>query len=113
MRWGFILMVTLYGILAIKGFVVPRRGTGTGIFWTGIFLMFLNLLLNHLDEKEEGFETIKEKKTFKVYICILFLLLGTSYIFLYIFEVFINIWVFILVVLSFAICEKTIRKFFF
>ena len=68
MRWGFALMVTLYGILVIKGFVVPRRGTGEGIFWTSIFLISINFVVGYLDEKEEDLEKVKEKKTVKDYI---------------------------------------------
>jgi len=116
MRYSPAMIFIIYGILLKEGLYSSSRGTGNGLGFiiVGLLLLFFTLYMEYLELKDDNItnKTEENKKPID-YFCALFLVFGLIYFGLFLFEVVTNYFIFIVIVLSFAICGKSVRKFIY
>ena len=114
MRYGPIVLFFIYGFLLEEDIYKPSRGTGNGFGFiiVGMLLLLFNFYMEYLEFKDNKQNVnIKETKKLIDYFCALFGVFGLIYFGLFLFEIVTNNFIFIGIVLSFAICGKSMRKF--
>lgn len=116
MRYSPSILSLTFGILVEEGLYIPTRGTGSGhgFIIVGMLLLLFNFYMEYLEFKDsKDDEKVRETKTLIDYFCTIFVVFGFIYFGLFLFEIVSNYFIFIVMVLSFGFCGKSIRKFIY